>query len=193
VVVGGALVIPVGLLQRLQGKREPKASMFARETKRVEMLAMNAVMAAEKKLGHEAKDVSSLKCGYDIESRILETGTLRFIEVKGRIKGAETVTVTKNEIITALNKPEHYILAIVEVAPSEEFNAGDAWKVKEPSPESHSGACALRKERSSSYKVGEDSCIVRYVRQPFQKEPDFGVTSVNYDLKELKQRSQKPC
>jgi hypothetical protein len=178
VVVGGALVIPVGLLQRLQGKREPKASMFARETKRVEKLAMDAVMAAEKKLGHEPKDVSSLKCGYDIESRIPETGTLRFIEVKGRIKGAETVTVTKNEIITALNKLEHYILAIVEVPPSEEFNAGDAWKVK---------------ERSNSYKVREDSCIVSYVKQPFQKEPDFAVTSVNYDLKELKERSQKPC
>jgi SNF2 family DNA or RNA helicase len=178
VVVGGALVVPIGLLQRLQGKREPKAQMFARETKRVEKLAMDAVMAAEKKLGYEAKDVSSLKCGYDIESRIPETGTLRFIEVKGRIKGAETVTVTKNEIITALNKPEHYVLAIVEVPPSEEFNAGDAWKVK---------------EKSSSYKVGDDDCTVRYVRQPFQKEPDFGVTSVNYDLKELKQRSQKPC
>ena len=66
------------------------------------MFAMNAVTAAEKKLGYEPKDVSSLKCGYDIESRIPETGALRFIEVKGRIEGAETVTVTKNEIITAL-------------------------------------------------------------------------------------------
>ena len=43
------------------------------------------------------------KCGYDIESRILETGRLQFIEVKGRIEVADTVTVTKNEIITALN------------------------------------------------------------------------------------------
>ncbi|MEG3070482.1 MAG: DUF3883 domain-containing protein [Candidatus Syntrophopropionicum ammoniitolerans] len=31
--------------------------------------------------------------------------TLRFIEVKGRAKGATTVTVTKNEILTAFNKP----------------------------------------------------------------------------------------
>lgn len=178
VVVGGALVIPIGLLQRLQGKRQPETQMFARETKRVEMFAMNAVIATEKKLGYEPQDVSSLKCGYDIESRIPETGALRFIEVKGRIEGAETVTVTKNEIITALNKPEHYILAIVEVPSSEEFSAGDAWKVK---------------ERSSSYKVQDDDCIVHYVRQPFQKEPDFGVTSVNYNLQELKERSQKPC
>jgi hypothetical protein len=42
-------------------------------------------------------------------------GRLRFIEVKGRVAGAETVTVTKNEILTALNKPDDYILAIVEV------------------------------------------------------------------------------
>ncbi len=178
VVVGGALVVPIGLLQRLQGKRQPEAQMFAQETKRVEKWAIDAVMAAETSLGYEPRDVSSLKWGYDIESRIPETGMLRFIEVKGRIKGAETVTVTKNEIITALNKPENYILAIVEVPPSEEFSAGDAWKVK---------------ERSSTYKVGDDDCIVSYVRQPFQKEPDFGVTSVNYNLKELKQRSQKPC
>jgi hypothetical protein len=40
---------------------------------------------------------------------------LRFIEVKGRAKGADTVTVTKNEILTALNKPEEFILAVVEV------------------------------------------------------------------------------
>ena len=41
--------------------------------------------------------------------------TLRFIEVKGRVKDADTVTVTKNEILTAFNKPDQYILAIVEV------------------------------------------------------------------------------
>jgi uncharacterized OB-fold protein len=41
--------------------------------------------------------------------------TLRFIEVKGRTSGADTVTVSKNEILTALNKPDEYILAIVEL------------------------------------------------------------------------------
>lgn len=41
--------------------------------------------------------------------------TLRFIEVKGRAKGATSVTITKNEILTALNEPEQFILAIVEV------------------------------------------------------------------------------
>lgn len=54
------------------------------------------------------------KLGYDIESRILGTGKLRFIEVKGRITGAPTVTVTRKEILYSLNKPEDFILAIVE-------------------------------------------------------------------------------
>lgn len=42
------------------------------------------------------------------------TGRLRFIEVKGRVRGATTVTVTKNEILTALNKPDDFILTVVE-------------------------------------------------------------------------------
>jgi hypothetical protein len=31
----------------------------------------------------------------------------------------------------------------------------------------------------------EDSHRVHYLRQPFQREPDFGVTSVNYELAAL--------
>lgn len=34
---------------------------------------------------------------------------------------------------------------------------------------------------------------VRYVRRPFQREPDFGVTSVNYDLAELLVRAGEPA
>ena len=58
--------------------------------------------------------------GYDIESEIPQekqdgSACLRFIEVKGRVKGATEVIVTKNEILTALNKPDEFILALVEV------------------------------------------------------------------------------
>ncbi len=76
---------------------------------------MRAVIAAEQGLGYLVRDVSAEKCGYDVESRTPTTGMLRFIEVKGRTVGAETVTITKNEILTGLNKPEQFILAIVEV------------------------------------------------------------------------------
>jgi hypothetical protein len=42
-----------------------------------------------------------------------------FIEVKGRIRGSDVVTVTRNEILTALNKPDRFILALVEVGEDE--------------------------------------------------------------------------
>jgi hypothetical protein len=110
VVLGGALIIPGGLLARLSGSREAAPTAFARETRRVELEAMAAVAAAERALGYEPRDVSAEKVGYDIESRIPGTGKLRFIEVKGRVRGADTVTVTKNEILTALNKPRLDVL-----------------------------------------------------------------------------------
>ncbi|MBG1245518.1 helicase-related protein [Nostoc sp. NZL] len=159
VVVGGALVVSVGLLQRMQGKQQATTAMFARETERVEQAAMTAVMEVERNLGYEPTDVSSQKCGYDIESRIPKTGQLRFIEVKGRIATGQTVTVTKNEIITALNKPENFILALVKVPPAD---------------------------------VIDSNCLIRYVQQPFHKEPDFAVTSVNYNLQELWQMGTEP-
>lgn len=120
VVTGGALVIPKGLLHRITGS--PSTSdLFGRgDRQTVEYIAMNTVMTIERTLGYAPSDVSQIKCGYDIESRIPErikeyAKHLRFIEVKGRAKGATTVTVSKNEILTALNKQDDYILAIVEV------------------------------------------------------------------------------
>ncbi len=177
VVVGGALVVPIGLLQRLQGKRESTATTFARETKRVEMAAMAAVMEAERKLGYEPRDVSADKCGYDIESRVPGTGRLRFIEVKGRIEGADTVTVTKNEVLAALNKPENYILALVQVPSDRKFPEGDAFAVR---------------ESGGDYRIPGKGCVLRYVKEPFQREPDFGASSVNYHWRELWNRGELP-
>ncbi len=71
-------------------------------------------MEVERGLGFEPTDREFEKLGYDIESRVPGTGKLRFIEVKGRVTGADTVTVTKNEILYSLNKPDDFILAIVE-------------------------------------------------------------------------------
>ena len=114
VIVGGVLVVPQGLLNTLTGQSD-SIEPFAHETARVELIAMEAVMQAERKLGYVPRDVSRDKCGYDIESSIPGTGKLRFLEVKGRVKGAKTVILTKNEILTALNKPDDFILAVVEV------------------------------------------------------------------------------
>ena len=101
------------------------------------------------------RDVRWKKLRYDVESLDPQTGRLRFIEVKGRRAGAQTVTITRNEILVGLNQPEQFILALVEI---------EDGQAKPP----------------------------RYVRQPFHKEPDFGVTSVNYNLSELLAVSHAP-
>jgi hypothetical protein len=42
-------------------------------------------------------------------------------------------------------------------------------------------------------QVEDDSeTHVWYIRRPFHLEPDFGVTSVNYDLKDLLARAEQP-
>jgi hypothetical protein len=153
VVIGGAVVVPIGLIKRLKG--EEKDGPDAESRKVIEQKAMEAVMAAERALGREPHDVSSENRGYDIESRIAGDGRLLFIEVKGRAADAGTVNVSKNEILTGLNKPNEFILAVVLVQDGQ---------AQEP----------------------------RYIRRPFGKEPDFGVTSVNYDLNELLARGESP-
>jgi hypothetical protein len=112
-------------------------------------------MEIERKLGFEPVDREYEKLGYDIESRVPGTGKLRFIEVKGRVSGADTITVYKNEILYSLNKPDDFILAIVEFMPDE-------------------------------------SHCVHYLRHPFQREPDFGVTSVDYNFAGLIARAEEP-
>jgi hypothetical protein len=120
VVVGGALVIPRGLIDKLTGKPDTFAADAA-SRRAIELAAMKAVMDIETSLGYVPVDVSAAKVGYDVESRIPQDkrdasgASLRFIEVKGRAAGAATVTVSKNEILTALNKPDEYILAIIEI------------------------------------------------------------------------------
>ncbi|NJL24769.1 MAG: UvrD-helicase domain-containing protein, partial [Calothrix sp. SM1_5_4] len=71
-----------------------------------ERFAMERVMQFEREQGFVPRDISAENRGYDIESRDPKTDRLRFIEVKGRVKGAVTVTVTKNEILTSLNRPK---------------------------------------------------------------------------------------
>jgi SNF2 family DNA or RNA helicase len=113
---GGMVVIPRGLLSARQDT--PVPYQFAEDPaarKEIELAAMQAVMAAERALGHEPLDVSAQKIGYDIASHNPKSGHLRFIEVKGRIDGADSVMVTRQEVITSLHEPEKFILAVVAV------------------------------------------------------------------------------
>jgi superfamily II DNA or RNA helicase len=162
VVLGGALVVPIGLLRKLRGEPASDAAPAAFSADpaartRIERLAMNAVCKAEEARGCRVVDVSAQKCGWDITSyapaldgKLPES---RHIEVKGRAKGASTITVTKNEILESWNQGAKYHLAIV--------------------------------------LVGEDDTIdgPHYVVHPFKEEPAWGVSSVNYDIKALLARA----
>jgi len=154
VIVGGFVVVPAGLLAKMTGQPvpDPRDSV---DRQAVAARARAVVMEVERGLGYEPVDREAEHLGYDIESRDPRTGRIRFIEVKGREGDAQVITVTRNEILTALNKPDDYILAIVE------FLDGGGHRV-------------------------------HYVRRPFRREPDFGVTSVNYDLRELLARAEVP-
>jgi len=163
VVLGGALVVPIGLLRQLRGETTPDSdiAMFATDAaarSRIEQLAMNAVRRAEEARGCRVVDVSAHKCGWDITSYLPAVdGKLsesRHIEVKGRVQGATTVTVTRNEIFESWNQGAKYHLAIV--------------------------------------LVGENDSIdgPHYVSHPFKEEPGWGISSVNYDLRALLQKAQ---
>ena len=103
-------------------------------------------------------DVSAAKCGWDLTSYPPPVdgrpATPRHIEVKGRIKGANTVTITHNEMLYAFNQGDKFVLAIVIVG-----SEGD-----------HEGP--------------------HYIRNPFTREPDWGVASINYKLGELLARAE---
>ena len=113
VLLGGMLVVPIGLIRAMTGKPEPVPSTPI-DTQVSAARARSIIMDIERTLGFDPTDKELEKLGYDIESRIPGTGKLRFIEVKGRISGAPTITVTRNEILYSLNKPDDFILAIVE-------------------------------------------------------------------------------
>jgi superfamily II DNA or RNA helicase len=115
-VIGGALIIPAGLLALRSG--EPHFTADAAARAHVERIAMQAVFDAEHALGHRTKDVSAEKCGWDITAYIDQPQGLaleRHIEVKGRAKGQDTITVTSNEIRHGLNQKEKFVLAVVVV------------------------------------------------------------------------------
>ena len=116
VVLGGFLIVPIGLMRAMTPAIDPTIAtkaMAQADTQASAARARLAVMKVERELGFAPVDRELEKLGYDIESSI-PGGGLRFLEVKGRIAGAETITVTKNEVLYCLNKPDHFILAMVE-------------------------------------------------------------------------------
>lgn len=161
VALGGALVVPVGMLRRLRGESAPDAEAAfcadAAARSRIEQVAMDAVTKAEEARGCTVVDVSAIKCGWDLSSYPPSiNGTLpevRHIEVKGRAKGQTTITVTRNEILYALNQSDKFVLAIVIV-----------------DGESYEGPY--------------------YLKKPFTAEPGWAVSSINMSLADLLARAE---
>ena len=154
VILGGLVVVPLGLLAKITGKSVSEAKDTV-DRLAVAARARGIIMDVERSLGFEPVDREFEKLGYDIESKDPKTGKLRFIEVKGRASGEQTLTVSRNEILYSLNTPDDFILGMVEF-------------------------------------VQGGSHQVHYLRSPFQREPDFHVTSVNYNFPELLARAEAP-
>jgi hypothetical protein len=165
VILGCALVVPIGLLRKLRGEPtfDDVAATFTADVaarSRIELLAMNAVRAIEEARGCRVVDVSAQKCGWDLTSYPPSTdGTMpvsRHIEVKGRVKGSTTVTVTKNEIFHSWNQGDKYHLAVVLVDEDDQIDGP------------------------------------HYIQHPFKEEPGWAVSSVNYDLRTLLAQAYNP-
>ncbi len=160
IVLGGALVVPAGLMRTLRGDEDsaPEISADPIARSRIERLAMEAVRKAEEAKGCQVVDVSADKCGWDLTSYPPALDHRqpdpRHIEVKGRVKGAATVTITRNEMLYAFNQGDKFVLAIV--------------------------------------LVDEDDSVEGpyYIRRPFDREPGWGVSSINYKLSELLQKAE---
>ena len=162
VALGGALVVPIGLLRRLRGESPTEyGSAFSTDPvarARIEKLAMDSVRHAEEARGCRVVDVSAQKCGWDITSYPPaldgKQPEARHIEVKGRVRGAATVTITRNEMLYALNQADKFLLSIVLV--------GETDAVDGP----------------------------YYIRNPFEAEPGWGVSSINYEITALLERAE---
>lgn len=163
VVLGAALIVPGGLMNKLRGDEpiDPTAATFAADAaarSRIEQLAMQAVTKAEEARGCRVVDVSAAKCGWDLSSYPPAVDGRqpdpRHIEVKGRVKGASTVTVSRNEMLYAFNQGDKFVLAIALVDSDDSIDGP------------------------------------HYVRNPFDREPGWGVASINFNLSDLLARAE---
>ena len=153
--LAGAMIVPIGLLRKLQGETAAPPPDFAHRHRTIRTPGDGG------RHGRRAPTRIPAPRRERPESRLRHRvfhsrhrAVCDSSKSKAGSRGAKTVTITKNEILTGLNKPDEFILAIVLLDP--------------------------------------DRADVRYVRRPFEKEPDFKATSVNYDLDKLLAISEVP-
>ena len=110
------------------------ASALARAE--VERRGVDAVLAAERALDRTPEEQAHNNPGFDVLSRPAEGAGIR-IEVKARIEGSDTFTITRTEVLTALNAAPDHRLALVRVSASgpqhdEVHYIGNAFEGVEP-------------------------------------------------------------
>ena len=111
-----ALVVPQGLLDKLLGVPDTaRLSTLAKNTAETDRRAIAAVLAAERALGREPTEMPHNNPGYDILSRQPD-GHLIYVEVKGRIEGAEEFWVSRTEALHGKNSGTGSRLAMVSVS-----------------------------------------------------------------------------
>ena len=118
---GGMIIVPIGLLrERMPDQfRDVGSSLYVDPLarKEIEVKAINAVMALERELGNVPISVENQRgLGYDIESFDPQTGHLRCLEVKGRVDTADTIMITRNELMASLNKEANFFLVFVSIS-----------------------------------------------------------------------------
>jgi hypothetical protein len=141
VIRGIAIVVPERLLLSQSSETESDDSAiatFARNTEEVERRAVELALASERQLGRTPVEQVRNNPGYDIRSAD-EKGNVFFLEVKGRIKGAEEFIITANEVIFAQTQQDRHRLVLVEVDPDSADNdviryINDAFSTIEVSP-----------------------------------------------------------
>ncbi|GAA4400063.1 helicase-related protein [Tsukamurella soli] len=109
VLTGAAVVIPAGLVGGEFGR-------YARDTAATERRAVDLVLAAEREIGRVPVEMPHNNKGYDVMSTAPD-GSRVFIEVKGRVSGADTFEVTFSEVMFGKNMGREHRLALVSVHP----------------------------------------------------------------------------
>lgn len=122
-IVSAALILPTTVIST-DAEEQPSPNNYALDTTVTERRAVDAVLAAERGLGRIPEEMEHSNKGFDIRSRTSD-GHLIFIEVKGRVLGADNFTVTTSEVGYAKNAEPHYRLALVAVDPNTPDGSND--------------------------------------------------------------------
>ncbi|GAA2381714.1 helicase-related protein [Gordonia cholesterolivorans] len=109
------LVVPAGMLGKSVGRH-------AADTKATDRRAVDAVLRAECALGRMPEEMPHNNPGYDVLSvpaPAADGGRAPsvYIEVKGRVAGADTFFVSYNQVLQGKNTGENHRLAMVSVSP----------------------------------------------------------------------------